>query len=100
MQTPTEVIKSCITWGILAEYTASEKGSQAAAGCYCKFHALQKVLQLPWSKQCKGLTVEGLEDYCKEVAKESLVGNKEISEVLQNLDLAQFYIKYEINHCN
>ena len=69
MQTVKQVLESCVRWGVIAEYTVMDLGSAKASGSYCKFVALQKVLELPYSKQCKGLSVEDVEDFCKSLAK-------------------------------
>ncbi len=79
-----------LSGGIIAEYTLLDRGSAAASPAYCKFHALQYVLELPYSKQCKGLTVEELQEYCKEVSNLVYENGINLQEYLQGLDLKTF----------
>ena len=90
MLTANQVLKQCVKWGIIAEYTLLDKGSIAASSAYCKFHALQHVLQLPYSKQCKGLTVEELQEYCTEVSNLVYEKGFNLQDHLQSLDLKTF----------
>ncbi|CAH9013814.1 hypothetical protein VP424E501_P0134 [Vibrio phage 424E50-1] len=89
MLTANQVLRQCTHWGIIAEYNLLTKNNGSSVA-YCKFHALQQVLELPYSRQCKGLTIEELEEYCKEVSKLVYEQGLNLQEHLQRLDLKTF----------
>lgn len=88
MQTEKQVLESCVRWGVVAKYSEVVRGSDKASGAYCRFYTLQKVLELPYSIQCKGLSVEELESFCENLAKHALDSKLELQEIFQGLDLS------------
>tara|TARA_Y100000588_G_scaffold244854_1_gene259046 strand:- start:1656 stop:1943 length:288 start_codon:yes stop_codon:yes gene_type:complete len=87
MQTEKQVLESCVRWGVVAKYSEVVQGSDKASGAYCRFYTLQKVLELPYSAQCKGLSIEELESFCENLSKYALDSDLELQEVFQSLDL-------------
>ena len=71
MLSANDTIKAYVHYSIIAMVLSNTKDDthSASAFAYNRVAAYRHVLQLPWSIQCKGLTIEALDLYCNNAAE-------------------------------